>query len=128
MMHSSSPVLPTRHHIRNSWPSSFISANDAWSESNEMVCTTSPASASMLVALKLSVWLAIPGSLRASVDLDQGAEGLLGRTPTVLSPTGERRRTRAADALADPVHHRQRGGRALQLLRDAEHPRGVPGL
>ena len=30
-------------------------------------------------------------------------------------------------AAADPVHHRERGLRALQLLRDAQHPDAVPG-
>ena len=29
-------------------------------------------------------------------------------------------------AAADPLHHRQRGLRALQLLRDAQHPDAVP--
>ena len=39
-----------------------------------------------------------------------------------------RSRTPAADSPSDPLHHRQRGLRALQLLRHAQHPDGVPRL
>src|SRR5215216_7684009 len=128
MMHSSSPVLPTRHHIRNSWPSSFIRANEAWSESNEIVWTTSLASASMLVAVKLSSESTIPRACsQPSCGIKRPLLCLAAQHWfAVISPTGERRRAEAADAPADPVHHRQRGGRALQLLWDAKHPDDLP--
>src|SRR5205807_5452860 len=35
-------------------------------------------------------------------------------------------RSESADSPADPLHHRQRRMRAVQLLWDAQHPDGVP--
>ena len=43
----------------------------------------------------------------------------MSRRPAVAGSEG-------ADSPPDPLHHRQRRLRALQLLRDAQHPDGVP--
>ena len=52
-----------------------------------------------------------------------------GRPPPLPAYVHCRRRPfRREVAAADPVHHRQRGLRALQLLRDAQHPDTVPGV
>ena len=45
----------------------------------------------------------------------------------VLPDARHAARSEGADPEADPLHHRQRGLRALQLLRDAQHPHRVPG-